>query len=70
MLAAVTTWRDAVADMIPAVPQAVDPSTKITEQQILDWIKADKATIPAADQEFIKYASFHVLHNAGVSAQI
>jgi hypothetical protein len=69
MLAAVTAWRDAVADMIPAVPRGVDQSTKITEQQVLDWIKADKAAVPAADQEFIKYVSFHALHNAGVSAQ-
>ena len=69
MLQAVTAWRDAVADTIPAVPRGVDQSTKITDRQILDWIKADKATIPAAEREFIQYASFHVLHNAGVSAQ-
>ena len=69
MLKAVTAWRDGVADMIPDVPRGVDASRKITEQQVLEWIAADKATIPAAKQEFIKYASFHTLHNAGVSAQ-
>jgi hypothetical protein len=69
MLEAVTAWRDAVADMILEIPRGVPQSTKVTEQQILDWIKADKATIPAAEQEFVQYASFHVLHNAGVSAQ-
>ena len=69
MLEAVTAWRDAVADMIPEVPRGVEESTKVTEQQVLAWIEADKATIPAAEQEFIKYASFHELHNAGVSAQ-
>lgn len=69
MLAAVTAWRDAVAGMIPEVPRGVPQSTKITEQQVLDWMQADKATIPAGDREFIQYASFHQLHNAGVSAQ-
>jgi len=69
MLAAVTAWRDKVADMIPAVPSGVDQSTTITEAQVLDWIAADKAKTPAADREFIKYTSFHVLHNAGVSPQ-
>lgn len=69
MLDAVSAWSKAVADMIPEVPRGVDQATKITEQQILDWIAADRAKIPAADQEFVKYVSLHVLHNAGVSAQ-
>jgi len=69
MLAAVTAWRDKVADMIPAVPTGVDPSVKITEAQVTDWIAADQAKTPAADREFIKYTSFHALHNAGVSPQ-
>jgi mono/diheme cytochrome c family protein len=69
MLAAVTAWRDKIADMIPAVPRGVEQSTKIKEEQVLAWIEADKAKTPAADREFIKYTSFHELHNAGVSAQ-
>jgi hypothetical protein len=69
MLAAVTAWRDRVADMLPKVPSGVDQSTKISEEQVLNWIAADKAKTPAAAQEFIKYVSFHELHNAGVSAQ-
>ena len=69
MLEAVTAWRDAVADMIPEVPRGVEASTKITEQQVIEWIEADRATIPEADREFIEYSSFHELHNAGVSAQ-
>ena len=69
MLAAVTAWRDAVADMIPEVPRGVEASKKVTEQQVIAWIAADKATIPAAKQPFVKYASLHTLHNAGVSAQ-
>ena len=68
MLKAVTAWRDAVATMIPEVPRGVQASTKITEQQVLDWIEADRAKTPAAAREFIKYVSFHTLHNAGVSA--
>jgi mono/diheme cytochrome c family protein len=67
MLTAVTAWRNRVAAMIPAVPPGVDQSTKISEAQIMAWIAADTAKTPAADREFIKYASFHVLHNAGVS---
>ena len=69
MLEAVTAWRGRIADMIPEVPRSIPASTKVTEEQILAWIEADKAKTPAAEQEFIKYTSFHVLHNAGVSAQ-
>jgi hypothetical protein len=69
MLEAVTAWRDRIADMIPEVPRSIPANTKVTEEQILAWIEADKAKTPAAEQEFIKYTSFHVLHNAGVSAQ-
>jgi hypothetical protein len=35
----------------------------------LQWIADDRAKTPAAEREFIKYASLHVLHNYGVSAQ-
>ena len=69
MLAAVTAWRDKVADMIPPEPRGVDAATQISEEQVLNWIATDKAKTPEADREFIKYASFHVLSNAGVSAQ-
>ncbi len=69
MLAAVTAWRDQIADMLPKVPTGVEQTTKISEEQVLNWISADRAKTPAAAQEFIKYASFHELHNAGASAQ-
>ena len=69
MLAAVTAWRDKVADMIPAVPRGVDAAAKVTEAQISDWIAADKAKTREADKEFIEYVSFHALQNAGVSSQ-
>jgi hypothetical protein len=38
MLAAIISWRDAVAPMIHKVPRGVEPSTTITEQQVLEWI--------------------------------
>ena len=69
MLAAVTAWRDQIADMVPVVPRGLPVSEKVTEEQILAWIEADKAKTPAAAKEFIQYTSFHELHNAGVSAQ-
>lgn len=69
MLAAVTAWRDKIADMIPEVPRGIPAAQQVTEDQVMAWIAADKAKTPAADQEFIKYTSFHVLHNTGVSAQ-
>jgi len=69
MLAAVTAWRDRVSDMVRPVPRGVEQSTKTTQEQILAWIEADKAKTPATEREFIKYTSFHELHNAGVSAQ-
>ena len=69
MLAAVIAWRDRVAGMILEVPRVVPQSMKITEPQALDWMQADKATVPSGDRDFIKYVSFHQLHNAGVSAQ-
>jgi len=33
MLAAISAWRDAVADMIPEVPRGIGASKKITDQQ-------------------------------------
>jgi hypothetical protein len=42
MLAAVIAWRNAVAGMIPEVPRGVPQSTKISDQQVLEWIKADQ----------------------------
>jgi len=47
MLEAVTAWRDKVADMIPDVPRGLPVSEKVTEEQILAWIEADKAKTPA-----------------------
>ena len=69
MLAAVTAWRDKIADMIPDVPRGLAASEKVTPAQILAWVEADKAKTPAAEREFIQYTSFHELHNTGVSAQ-
>ncbi len=68
MVAAVVAWRDAVEDD-PQRSYGVDPSTKISEGQILKWIEAVKSTIPAANRKFIQYAYFHQRHNAGVSPE-
>src|SRR5262245_4804836 len=51
MLAAVTAWRDKVADMVVEVPRSIPAATKVTEEQIVAWIEADKAKTPVADQE-------------------
>jgi hypothetical protein len=69
MLDAVSRWRDAIAGMIPEVPRGVSAETKISEQEVLAWIEADRAALPAEKREFVKYASLHALHNAGVGAQ-
>jgi len=70
ILAAVTAWRDRISDMIRPVPRGAEQSTKITEEQVLAWIEADKAKTPAAEREFIRYTSLHVLHNEGVALRI
>ena len=69
MLEAITAWRSQIAGMIPDVPRSLPASQKVTQEEILAWIEADKAKTPAAENEFIKYTSLHELHNAGVSAQ-
>ncbi|WP_437878824.1 RICIN domain-containing protein [Sorangium sp. So ce513] len=69
MLNAVTAWANAVAPTLPATPRPVAASERLTEDQIRAWIATDKATVPAADAEFIKYASLHELHNKGVTAE-
>ena len=58
MLKAVTAWREAVADMIPEVPRGVEASRKVTEEQVLEWIAADKAKVPAATREFVEDPCF------------
>jgi hypothetical protein len=35
MLAAVTAWRDRIADMIPETPRSIPANVKVTEEQIL-----------------------------------
>jgi hypothetical protein len=40
-------WRQAVADTIPKISRGLEPSVKITKEQVLQWIEADKTKIPA-----------------------
>ncbi len=68
MLEAVQAWAAAVAPGLPETPRPVPMDEEISETDVTGWIEADRAGIPAADAEFIKYASLHELHNAGVSA--
>ncbi|KYF77398.1 hypothetical protein BE17_47280 [Sorangium cellulosum] len=69
MLNAVTAWANAVAPTLPATPRPVAASEKVTEEQVRSWIATNKATVAAADAEFIKYASLHEIHNKGVTAE-
>jgi hypothetical protein len=69
MLAAVQAWRDQVAPMLPELSEASDASTTISEAEVLDWVARDRATLDAADQEYVKYTSLHELFNEGVSPQ-
>ena len=68
ILKAVQAWADAVQGSFPATPRLVPEETKIAEQEITQWIAADRATLAAADSDFMVYASLHEMHNAGVSA--
>lgn len=66
---AIKDWKGSIQHMLLDVEHTVDPGTTISEDEVLAWIDADKNATSAADREFIKYASFHVLHNDGTSAQ-
>lgn len=68
MLAAVTDWANAVVPSLKPVPRGVPEGETVTEAQVLEWIAADKAAVAPADAPFIKYASLHEIHNAGVNA--
>lgn len=69
MLAAVQAWADKVAPSLPAVPYLVAKGTQVTEDQVKQWIAADKAKTASTDQPYVKYTSLHELHNAGVTAE-
>lgn len=69
MVQAITTWRDAIADMIPEVPRGIPAETQVSDEDVRAWIEADKAALAAEDGKFTKYASLHELHNSGASAQ-
>ena len=55
--------------MIPEVPRGVEASTKITEQQVLDWIASGQSEDSGGGRGSSSIRTFHALHNAGVSAQ-
>lgn len=68
MLTAVKKWADAVAPTLKPLVWGVPQGTAVTESQVLAWVAADKAALPTADQTYVRYTSFHEMHNAGMSA--
>ena len=58
----VQQWADAVKPYLATSTLPV-PDSPVTEEQVLQWIAQDKATIAASDAPFIKYASLHRLQN-------
>lgn len=68
MLKAVEAWTSAVVSTLPEVPRSVPEATKISEQEVTQWIAADRAKLDAGDAPFMVYTTLHEMHNAGVSA--
>jgi len=62
MLAAIRVWSEMVRGSLPVSTLPVAEG-EVTEQQVLQWIAADKAKIAPADAPYIQYASLHQLHN-------
>lgn len=65
---AIMEWKSRIASMLPNQTYSTSPEILISDQQVSEWIAEDRANTPEEDREFIQYASFHVLHNEGVSA--
>jgi hypothetical protein len=68
MLSAVTAWANALSSKLEKTPWLTPQGTQVTDAQVIAWVNADKAKVATADAPFIKYASLHTMHNAGVSA--
>lgn len=66
LLAAVKAW--AAAIHVPEAPRGVPEGTKISEDELTQWIATDRAKLAAADSPYMVYASAHEMHNAGLSA--
>jgi hypothetical protein len=58
----VQQWADAVKPYLATSTLQLPPGP-VTDEQVLQWIAADKANVAAADAPFIKYASLHRLQN-------
>lgn len=69
MLTAIKAWAAAIPNALPAVPWGVAQGTQLAEADIIAAIKADKASLSSADAPYIKYVSFHEVHNSGASAE-
>ena len=55
MLSAVTAWANAAAPTLTKPTALTATGTMVAEPQVLFWIQADEASVPAADQEFMQY---------------
>lgn len=69
MVAAVKSWVAAVQQSLPPIPRSVAESVKVSEEDVQQWIAADREKVAAADREYMVYVSLHEMHNAGESAQ-
>lgn len=69
MVAALKSWAAAVQSSLPPVPRGVAEGVKVNEEDVKQWIAADREKVVAADREFMVYVSLHEMHNAGESAQ-
>jgi cytochrome c553 len=68
LTAAVKSWAAAVQSSLPEVPRSVPENTKVSEDDVKQWIASDKAKLAAADAPYTVYVSLHEMHNAGVAA--
>lgn len=66
--AATKAWADVVLKTLPDAPRLVAEGVKVSEQEVKDWVTADRAKVAAADAPFMVYVSAHEMHNAGLAA--
>ena len=69
MLARIEAWAAAVLPSLLPTPRLTPEGTVVSTAEVQQWIKDDRATIAAADLDYVKYVSLHELHNAGVTAE-
>ena len=68
ILSAVQAWATAIKGSMPEAGATMPKATAVPEQQVTQWIAADKANLKAGDADFVVYVSLHEMQNAGLSA--